>query len=78
MKSDTDPEWEAAPRVLFRANQKNEINRTEAIVGDKDVCFNWSAYIRVSNSLFEYVHGNINFFLIINILLISSYAARQS
>ena len=48
MKSDTDPEWEADSRVLFQKDQKNAINRTE-LIGGNDTCFDWIAYIRVSD-----------------------------
>ncbi|KAJ7389987.1 integrin [Desmophyllum pertusum] len=45
MKSDIDYVVETTKRVLFRANKKDEINRTEGIVGNQDTCFTWGAYL---------------------------------
>ena len=49
MKSDIDYDVESTKRVLFKANKKDEINRTEGILSDSDTCFTWEAYIRVSD-----------------------------
>ena len=49
MKSDIEYVEESIKRVLFKANKKDEINRTEGILSDSDTCFTWEAYIRVSD-----------------------------
>ena len=49
MKSDIDYVVKSTKRVLFKANKKDEINRTEAILSDGNTCFTWEAYIRVSD-----------------------------
>ena len=48
MKSDIDYVVESTKRVLFKANKKDEINRTEGILSNGNKCFTWEAYIRVS------------------------------
>lgn len=50
MNSDIDYVVESSKRVLFKANKKDEINRTEGILSSDKTCFTWEAYIRVSDS----------------------------
>lgn len=69
MQSDIDYNVEATKRVLFSSNKKDEINRTEGIYSNKNTCFTWDAYLRVSGSFlfpFPYQPGqgfkkNLNF-----------------
>lgn len=52
MQSDIDYVVETTKRVLFSSNKKDEINRTEGIFSNKNTCFTWDAYLRVSEPFF--------------------------